>query len=362
MAKKNITPHTALKFIRCDEVAECWNGVEDKLYEKLWSVSAKAPKSTSEAPDSFEGNVADMWSNFTKAEQKRLNELAELGDEGRMMAATEAKELAAKSEEDSEASEEIRKHPEVDATTLAVQQAAVALVNEGESLSAQLLASVQAHLSSRNDNSEPKTRWAALRKAINAAVLDAQSQEVREDKNVQSLPSTIKTLNSFIGKVYLEKPEEFFKAQTMHEVRKLYTSIPKKERSPSAGGNAKSGDQKGAGAGAGVTDKETNSEVKLPKVLADLAALWINLNANGQQQSALDLEQMLRDAAKDFELRGTPQERKQSPTHDPAFADRAAEAKAKIKAKAKTTKAKTAKATKATKAKAASEVPAEAMQ
>lgn len=357
MAKK-ITPNTALKFIRCDEIAECWDGVEDKLYEKLWAVTAKAPKSTSEAPDSFEGNVADMWSNFTKAEQKRLNELAELGDEGRMTAAMETKELAtrkakaAKFEEDRAASKELRKHPEVDASTLAVQQAAVALASGAETLSSTLLSSVQAHLSQKS-NQEPNTRWAALRKAINAAVLDAQSQEVRDNIDMQKLPSTIKTLNSFIGKVYLSKPEDFFKAKTMHEVRKLYVSIPKPERSPSAGSNAK-GDQKGAGAG--VTDK--TAEVKLPKVLADLAALWVNLNANGQQQSAMDLEQMLRDAAKDFAVRGTPQERKQSPTHDPAFADRAAKTKAKAKTKTKTTKGTTAANLKAA---AAAAVPAAAM-
>lgn len=34
---KNIKPNAAFKYIRADEVAECWEGVPEALYIKLWN-------------------------------------------------------------------------------------------------------------------------------------------------------------------------------------------------------------------------------------------------------------------------------------------------------------------------------------
>lgn len=89
-------PHEAFKYIRPDEVAECWNGVltdepgdaRYELYDALWR-SMEGMKELSElihieesAPDDALGlnNLASVWDKFTPEQQARLNELAVQND------------------------------------------------------------------------------------------------------------------------------------------------------------------------------------------------------------------------------------------------------------------------------------------
>lgn len=78
-----ITPHSSFSYTRADEVAECWEGVPQALYAKLWNTIVPLQKSIPNREDSgpadhigFE-NLAAHWSLLSEDEQKLLNELAE---------------------------------------------------------------------------------------------------------------------------------------------------------------------------------------------------------------------------------------------------------------------------------------------
>ena len=77
----NITPHIAFDVIRPDEVAECWEGVDEAgLYEPLWDCvgSYIAPRpEESEEPCYGMDCVSGFWDRFTPEQQAALNQLAE---------------------------------------------------------------------------------------------------------------------------------------------------------------------------------------------------------------------------------------------------------------------------------------------
>lgn len=77
-----IKPHHLFKVWSADEVAECIGGVPDVLYKKLWSVMIERQPTPGldyrEIPDDFDDRcLAKSWSEFTEAEQTKLNELAD---------------------------------------------------------------------------------------------------------------------------------------------------------------------------------------------------------------------------------------------------------------------------------------------
>lgn len=96
--------HDALKYIRPDEVAECWDGVYKfgNLYEQLWECVGKYDNSYREniediGPHDVIGinTVAQFWDSFSPENQAKLNELAAAQNEddgdaiGRMMGRNE---------------------------------------------------------------------------------------------------------------------------------------------------------------------------------------------------------------------------------------------------------------------------------
>jgi hypothetical protein len=76
-------PHTALKYITPDEVAECWEGVIPTLYEALWEC---VPRYNTKYLANIEdigphdviglNCVADFWSSFSAVHKSILNRLA----------------------------------------------------------------------------------------------------------------------------------------------------------------------------------------------------------------------------------------------------------------------------------------------
>lgn len=74
-----IVPDDAFDTYAPDEVAECWSGVNENLYEALWACVKlyKGPTpEESEEPCYGLNCVKDFWDRFTKADQKLLNKLA----------------------------------------------------------------------------------------------------------------------------------------------------------------------------------------------------------------------------------------------------------------------------------------------
>ncbi len=75
-------PHTALKYITPDEVAECWEGVfgQGNLYEALWDCVEHYEKIDREdcGPHDVIGinSVASFWSRFSTAHKQILNRMA----------------------------------------------------------------------------------------------------------------------------------------------------------------------------------------------------------------------------------------------------------------------------------------------
>lgn len=75
-------PNDVFKTIRADEVAECWDGVGDDLYRKLWNVivplQPKIPNLEDSGPGDHVGhaNLAQFWGMLTRDEQDHLNKLA----------------------------------------------------------------------------------------------------------------------------------------------------------------------------------------------------------------------------------------------------------------------------------------------
>ena len=81
------TPHDSFRYTRADEVAECWDGVPEALYVKLWNAIVPLQKDTPNREDSgpadhigFE-NLAAHWAVLSEEEQTLLNALAEKRDE-----------------------------------------------------------------------------------------------------------------------------------------------------------------------------------------------------------------------------------------------------------------------------------------
>jgi hypothetical protein len=76
-------PDSFFKIIRADEVAECWDGVPEELYLKLWNVivprQKEIPNLEDNGPADVVGyeNLASHWHLLTEEEQKLLNALAE---------------------------------------------------------------------------------------------------------------------------------------------------------------------------------------------------------------------------------------------------------------------------------------------
>lgn len=76
-----MTPHIALTVIRPDEVAECWEGVDDELCRELWSLvpfykNKKTPEEMEEPCIGLDC-VADFWHHLSEETQTKLNNLAE---------------------------------------------------------------------------------------------------------------------------------------------------------------------------------------------------------------------------------------------------------------------------------------------
>lgn len=75
-------PHHYFKLFRADEVAECWDGVPQELYAKLWNTivpkQREIPNIEDNGPADLVGfeNLASHWSLLTSEEQIFLNILA----------------------------------------------------------------------------------------------------------------------------------------------------------------------------------------------------------------------------------------------------------------------------------------------
>lgn len=76
-------PHQAFETTRADEVAECWDGVPEHLYKKLWNEIVPLQKPIPNLEDSGphdhigHANLASHWDRLTLVEQVLLNKLAE---------------------------------------------------------------------------------------------------------------------------------------------------------------------------------------------------------------------------------------------------------------------------------------------
>lgn len=77
-----MTPHSALQYVRPDEVAECWEGVSKALSSALWRVTAAMPpipnrEDSGPADHIGVNSVVEHWHMFTSDEKAELNRLAE---------------------------------------------------------------------------------------------------------------------------------------------------------------------------------------------------------------------------------------------------------------------------------------------
>ena len=81
-----INPHEAFEYSRADEVAECWDGVGEALYAKLWNEIVILQKAIPNLEDTGPADhvgfecLASHWDILTEQEQKHLNALAEARD------------------------------------------------------------------------------------------------------------------------------------------------------------------------------------------------------------------------------------------------------------------------------------------
>lgn len=75
-------PHDSFEYHRADEVAECWEGVPEALYLKLWNdivpLQKAIPNLEDSGPHDHIGheNLASHWHMLNQAEQAFLNDLA----------------------------------------------------------------------------------------------------------------------------------------------------------------------------------------------------------------------------------------------------------------------------------------------
>lgn len=74
-----IEAHGSFEAIRPDEVAECWDGIDNELYRSLWrcvdSYTGPTPEE-SEEPVYGLNSVSDFWDRFTDDEKRALNDAA----------------------------------------------------------------------------------------------------------------------------------------------------------------------------------------------------------------------------------------------------------------------------------------------
>ena len=82
-----VKPNDQFTYIRADEVAECWDGVGDDLYYKLWNDIVPLQKAIPNIEDSGPAdhvgheNLASHWHLLSEPEQEHLNKLAAKQDE-----------------------------------------------------------------------------------------------------------------------------------------------------------------------------------------------------------------------------------------------------------------------------------------
>lgn len=75
-------PHDQFRYMRADEVAECWDGVPSDLYARLWNdivpLQAEIPNLEDSGPHDHIGheNLAAHWHILSEADQTLLNALA----------------------------------------------------------------------------------------------------------------------------------------------------------------------------------------------------------------------------------------------------------------------------------------------
>lgn len=80
-----IKPNPTLEYYRPDEIAECFDGVSDDLYQVLWnSIDDMQPMSDfidieDSCPQDAIGinSVVSIWDQFTEDEQRQLNQIVQ---------------------------------------------------------------------------------------------------------------------------------------------------------------------------------------------------------------------------------------------------------------------------------------------
>lgn len=78
----NIIPHFSFENTRADEVAECWNGISEELYARLWNDivphQRDIPNREDSGPHDHIGheNLAAHWDKLSTEDQLHLNALA----------------------------------------------------------------------------------------------------------------------------------------------------------------------------------------------------------------------------------------------------------------------------------------------
>lgn len=76
-------PNAAFKYLRADEVAECWAGITDELYRALWNKCVSKQKPLPNLDDSGPydhvgaESLASHWHRLTPEEQTLLNSLVD---------------------------------------------------------------------------------------------------------------------------------------------------------------------------------------------------------------------------------------------------------------------------------------------
>jgi hypothetical protein len=71
-------PDGEFGYIRADEVAECWEGVDDDLYRTLWKIVELMP-SMKDLEEPVYGPpycLSHYWDKLSEEDQVKLNELA----------------------------------------------------------------------------------------------------------------------------------------------------------------------------------------------------------------------------------------------------------------------------------------------
>jgi hypothetical protein len=83
-----------IAFLTLDTIAECYDGIPEELYRKLWQLTAEAERAgtaqplggdgsngTTEIPivcESYDNNLGKAWPKFTPEEQQKIIEVTSL--------------------------------------------------------------------------------------------------------------------------------------------------------------------------------------------------------------------------------------------------------------------------------------------